>query len=59
VSRWSLLGLGIFYGYSRNKYLAKKEACRRACEEKLRPAREAALKKEKDRKQQGMCFVKD
>ncbi|CAG7828436.1 unnamed protein product [Allacma fusca] len=47
VSRWTLLGLGVFYGISRNSSLTKKENARRAQEELERPAREAATAVEK------------
>ncbi|OXA57955.1 uncharacterized protein LOC110847812 [Folsomia candida] len=50
LSRWTMLSLGLFYGFQRNKVLSRRETARRAKEEEERPAREAALKAEKDKK---------
>jgi len=50
VSRWSLLVLGIFWGVSRNQILGAREAAIREKEEAERPAKEAAMKAEKERK---------
>jgi len=49
VGRWSLLGLGIMYGFTRNRSLAKKEEKLRVIEEREKPIRDAAQAKEKQR----------
>jgi len=43
VSRWTMLGFGIYYGYNRREELKKIEDVRRAREESERPARECAM----------------
>lgn len=46
-ARWSLLLGGIFYGYSRQKYLAHREVHLREVEEKRRAIRDAKIREER------------
>jgi hypothetical protein len=48
-----MLAYGIFYGFTRNRELSKIETERRRQEELERPAKEAALKAERDKKYKG------
>jgi len=49
VGRWSFLALGIMYGLNRHRRLTKKETRLREQEAKERPAKDAAIAKEKAR----------
>lgn len=53
MARWSFLVVGYLWGSSRQKRLKRKEDERRAIEEAERPAKEAALKAEKERASRG------
>jgi hypothetical protein len=44
------------YGFTRNRFLTERERLRRLKEEEERPAKEAAMKAEKDRKNKGWIF---